>query len=123
MAKVGSRWANMRSGRYLSANKDADFSCSFPDHLTEDVSLIAGVALKYRGITKDMVSAGASIATIAAVVAAMVLIAPRREAEARSAYSSQTGLRCEQCHTRSGNLTDFGKRFRANGNKLPEPKP
>jgi len=70
-----------------------------------------------------MVFAGASIVTIAAVVAAMVLIVLRREAVAWSAYSSQTGLRCEQCHTRSGNLTEFGKRFKANGNKLPEPKP
>jgi hypothetical protein len=123
VAKVVSRWANMRSGRYLSANKDPDFSCSFSDHLPGDVSLIARGALKYRSIAKDMVFAGASIVTIAAVVAAMVLIVSRREAVAWSAYSSQTGLRCEQCHTRSGNLTELGKRFKANGNKLPEPKP
>jgi hypothetical protein len=80
-------------------------------------------ASKHRSMARRMVLAGASIATIAPVVAAMVLIVPRREAVAWSAYSSQTGLRCEQCHTRSGNLTEFGKRFKANGNKLPEPKP
>ena len=70
-----------------------------------------------------MVVAGASIVAITAVVGALVLVVPRREAVAWSAYSSQTGLRCEQCHTRSGNLTDFGKRFKANGNKVPESKP
>jgi hypothetical protein len=64
---------------------------------------------------------GASTPAIAAMVSATVLIVPHREAVAWSAYSSQTGLRCEQCHTRSGNLTQFGKKFKANGNKLPEP--
>jgi hypothetical protein len=96
----------------------------FPDHLRREVFLIRQRASKDRTIGENMVFAGASTVTIAAVVAAVVLIVPRREAVAWSAYSSQTGLRCEQCHTRSGNLTAFGKRFKANGNKLPEePKP
>ena len=71
---------------------------------------------------QNMVFAGASTLMIAAVVAA-ALIVPRREAAAWSVYSRQTGLRCEECHTRSGKLTALGEKFKANGNKLPEPKP
>jgi hypothetical protein len=73
-------------------------------------------------IAENIVLAGTSAVMIAALVAA-ALIVPRREAAAWSVYSRQTGLRCEQCHTRSGKLTTFGAEFKANGNKLPEPKP
>ena len=71
---------------------------------------------------ENIVLAGTPAVTIAALVAA-ALIVPRREAVAWSVYSRQTGLRCEQCHTPSGKLTTFGAKFKANGNKVPEPKP
>ncbi len=40
-----------------------------------------------------------------------------------AACGKQTGLPCGDCHTNSaggGKLNDFGERFKANGNKLPE---
>jgi hypothetical protein len=58
---------------------------------------------------QDMVFVGTSTLMIAAVVAA-ALIVPRREAAAWSVYSRQTGLRCDQCHTRSGKLTALGEK-------------
>ena len=73
-------------------------------------------------IAENIVLAGTSAVMIAALVAA-ALIVPRREAAAGSVYSRQTGLRCEQCHTRSGKLTTFDAKFKASGNKVPEPKP
>jgi hypothetical protein len=45
-----------------------------------------------------------------------------RSAEALPAYSEQTKLPCGQCHTNPAggkDLTDFGKKFQANGHKLP----
>jgi hypothetical protein len=57
------------------------------------------------------------------VFAAMTLIALHQDTAAYPVYSRQTNLPCEQCHTRSGKLTAFGEKFKANGNKLPESKP
>jgi len=45
-----------------------------------------------------------------------------RQAAALPAYSEQTKLPCVQCHVKPAggkDLTDFGKKFQANGNKLP----
>jgi hypothetical protein len=73
-----------------------------------------------RTIAETIVLAGASATTIAAVVAAMTLIASRREAAALSVYSRQTGF-CKQCHAGGGKLTAFGEEFKANGDRLPAP--
>ena len=45
-----------------------------------------------------------------------------RQAKALPAYAQQTNLPCSQCHVNPAggkDLTDFGKKFQANGNKLP----
>ena len=62
---------------------------------------------------------------IAAVLGAgNVLLTGGRPAQALPQFATQTGLPCSQCHqTASGGpLTDFGKAFQANGNKLPAKK-
>jgi hypothetical protein len=44
------------------------------------------------------------------------------QAKATPTFSQQTGLPCTQCHvnpTGIGDLTDFGEKFKANGDKLP----
>jgi hypothetical protein len=46
-------------------------------------------------------------------------------AQASPAFTAQTKLPCTRCHTTppgAANLTDFGKQFQANGNKLPKKK-
>ena len=73
-------------------------------------------------IAENIVLAGTSAVMIAALVAA-ALIVPRREACRVVRILAADGVRCEQCHTRSGKLTTLGAKFKANGNKLPEPKP
>jgi hypothetical protein len=88
----------------------------FFEHLHRGISLMRPHAL-------NVVLAGASAVTIGAVAAAMALIISHQETAAFPVYSRQTDLPCEQCHTRSGKLTAFGEKFKANGNKLPEPKP
>ena len=65
-----------------------------------------------------VVAAGAAIlvATIALVTPSPVLASP--------AFTAQTKLPCTQCHTSAAGgadkLTDFGKSFKANGNKLKQ---
>ncbi|MGO9007023.1 MAG: hypothetical protein ACLQIQ_14060 [Beijerinckiaceae bacterium] len=52
-----------------------------------------------------------------------VFMMASRQAQAMAACGKQTGLPCGDCHTNSaggGKLNDFGERFKANGNKLPE---
>jgi hypothetical protein len=54
------------------------------------------------------------------VGSAITAMAPR-SAQALPAYTQQTGLPCSQCHTNPAggrDLTDFGKQFQANGDKL-----
>jgi len=70
-----------------------------------------------------MAFAGVSTLTIGAVVAVIVLIGLHQRTAAWPVYTRQTNLPCEQCHTRSGKLTAFGQKFKANGNKLPEQQP
>jgi len=46
-----------------------------------------------------------------------------RPAVALPVYSQQTNLPCSQCHVNPAGgteLTDFGKKFQANGHKLPQ---
>ena len=54
--------------------------------------------------------------------AACFLIA--RSASATPKFGAATGQPCAACHVRPDGgteLTDFGKKFQANGNKLPKP--
>jgi hypothetical protein len=95
----------------------------FLDQLNREVSLMRRRASNDRTIAENIVFAGASTVTIGFVVAAVALIVSHQETAASPVYSRQTNLPCEQCHTRSGKLTAFGEKFKANGNKLPEPKP
>jgi hypothetical protein len=113
------------TGHCLSATQDATSSSlpMFLDQLDREVSMIRRRASKERTIAENMVFASASMVTIGAVAAATALIVSHHETAAGPVYSRQTNLPCEQCHTRSGKLTAFGEKFKANGNKLPEPKP
>ena len=46
-----------------------------------------------------------------------------RQAAALPVYAQQTNLPCSQCHVNPAggkDLTDFGKKFQANGDKLPQ---
>ena len=63
--------------------------------------------------------------TIGAVSAMAVgtLILGLWQANATPTFGQQTGLACTQCHvdpTGIGSLTDFGEKFKANGDKLPD---
>ena len=59
------------------------------------------------------------------IVSAMTvgtLILGLLQAKATPTFGQQTGLSCTQCHvnpTGIGGLTDFGEKFKANGDKLP----
>jgi hypothetical protein len=47
-----------------------------------------------------------------------------RSATATPQFGAATGQPCAACHVRPDGgteLTDFGKKFQANGNKLPKP--
>ncbi len=62
-----------------------------------------------------------SLAALAAVV--VVSLALTRPAAATAQFAKDTGKSCADCHTAAaggGPLTDFGKKFQANGNKLPK---
>jgi hypothetical protein len=59
----------------------------------------------------------------AAVLGIIAAGSVHRSAAALPAYSQQTNLPCGQCHVKpkgGKDLTDFGKQFHANGNKLPQ---
>ena len=62
---------------------------------------------------------GLAAAALLGIVAAGSV---HRPAAALPAYAQQTNLPCSQCHVNPAggkDLTDFGKKFQANGNKLP----
>ena len=64
------------------------------------------------------------LATAALAVAVIIAGAPHA-AHANQQFATQTGLPCSQCHADLNtpmNLTDFGKAFLANGNKVPAGK-
>ena len=61
----------------------------------------------------------------AALAAAIVILSTPHAAQATQQFATQTGLPCSQCHADLNtpmNLTDFGKAFLANGNKVPASK-
>ena len=52
----------------------------------------------------------------------MLIVLPRKAA-ATPVFAQQTGLPCGQCHENpagGGKLKEFGQKFQANGNKLPD---
>jgi hypothetical protein len=64
--------------------------------------------------------AGASTVAMATWMAATMLIVL---AAATPVFAQQTGLPCGQCHENpagGGKLKEFGQKFHANGNKLPD---
>jgi hypothetical protein len=74
-----------------------------------------------RSVVVALCLAGAGGAAILMVSALAVLSRP---AQATPVFAGQTGMPCSRCHTsQTGGkeLTDFGKDFKANGNKLKKP--
>ena len=58
----------------------------------------------------------------AALAGAIIILSAPHAARATPQFGTQTGLPCSQCHADLNtpmNLTDFGKAFLANGNKVP----
>ena len=58
----------------------------------------------------------------AALLGIMAAGSVHRPAVALPVYAQQTNLPCSQCHVNAAggkDLTDFGKKFQANGDKLP----
>jgi hypothetical protein len=67
--------------------------------------------------------AGASTVAMATWVAATMLFVLPRKAAATPVFAQQTGLPCGQRHENpagGGKLKEFGQKFQANGNKLPD---
>jgi hypothetical protein len=67
--------------------------------------------------------AGALTVAMATWIAATMLIVLPRTAAATPVFAQQTGLPCGQCHENAaggGKLKEFGQKFQAKGNKLPE---
>jgi cytochrome c5 len=63
-----------------------------------------------------------STAAAAVIVGAASLVISR-PAAATPQFAKDTGKACGDCHTNpkgGGPLTEFGAKFKANGNKLPE---
>jgi hypothetical protein len=74
------------------------------------------------GIAAIGLIVGVCAAIFAAGVTSLVDSSPAR---ATAAFTAQTKLPCTRCHTKANgasadNLTDFGKQFHANDNKLPK---
>ncbi|MGD0186784.1 MAG: hypothetical protein ABSC25_16240 [Roseiarcus sp.] len=64
----------------------------------------------------------AGVAAAMLIAGAVVTVSPRA-AQATPAFAGQTKLPCGKCHVKpsgGGDLTDFGKAFKANGNALPK---
>jgi hypothetical protein len=67
--------------------------------------------------------ARASAMAMAIIMAATTLIVLPQNAAATPVFAQQTGLPCGQCHENpagGGKLKEFGQKFQANGNKLPD---
>ena len=61
-------------------------------------------------------------ATAAAWTVTGLVMLMSQPAQATQAYADQTGKTCGQCHTAAaggGALTRYGKKFKANGDKVP----
>jgi hypothetical protein len=64
-----------------------------------------------------------SCGTAALVMIGAVSLVISRPAAATQQFAMETGKSCADCHTNpkgGGELTAFGKEFKANGNKLPK---
>ena len=71
-------------------------------------------------IERGAFGASASVLAIAGLLAMAVTVAPR-QAAAKPEFAAQTGMPCGQCHSNpagGGDLKAFGKKFKANGNKV-----
>jgi hypothetical protein len=71
----------------------------------------------------SMLTIGAIGLAAAALLAVVGTGSVPRQAAALPVYSEQTKLPCAQCHLNpagGAELTDFGKKFQANGHKLPQ---
>ena len=62
-------------------------------------------------------AAAATMAAAFLVAGAAMTMAPRA-AVATPSFTQQTGKPCGFCHSRTPELNDEGKKFKANGNKL-----
>jgi len=57
------------------------------------------------------------------LTAAVIALAISRPAAATVQFATDTGKACGDCHVSKsggGKLTEFGEKFKANGNKLPK---
>ena len=71
---------------------------------------------------KSAVLALTAVVTTAALAVGIIILSAPHAARATPQFGTQTGLPCSQCHADLNtpmNLTDFGKAFLANGNKVP----
>jgi len=67
------------------------------------------------------VGGAAGLAALVIVLGGAVILSPR-QAQATAQYASQTGLPCGKCHVNpagGGERNAFGKKFAANGHKVP----
>jgi hypothetical protein len=73
-------------------------------------------------VLRIMLLAGsASVVGATLMAVAATAVAPR-SAEARAAFSQQTGFACTKCHTAPPALSGYGKAFKAAGNQVPKKK-
>ncbi len=80
--------------------------------------------MKFESISNVLFGAGLIAGTATLLVLSTILLFPR-DAQALPQYAQQTGLACGSCHVSpsgGGALKPFGKRFQANGHKLPAKK-
>ena len=74
---------------------------------------------------KSAIFALTALLTTAALAIAIIVLSAPHAARATPQFATQTGQPCTQCHTDLNtpmNLTDYGKAFLANGNKVPASK-
>jgi hypothetical protein len=72
-----------------------------------------------------MLAVGTTGLAVAAILGIVASGSVPRPAAALPIYAQQTNLPCSQCHVNPAGgkdltLTDFGKEFQANGDKLPQ---
>ena len=73
-------------------------------------------------LTLGMLAVGTTGLAVAAILGIVASGSVPRPAAALPIYAQQTNLPCSQCHVNpqgGKDLTDFGKKFQANGDKLP----
>ena len=66
----------------------------------------------------------AIVVGVAMLASGAVGVVISKSAQATPAFTAQTKLPCTQCHSKPGgganDLTDLGKKFHDNGNKMPK---